>query len=59
MDKKEEHDPKKLINWSEPSRLLVRGDRNGIRTNKIPLKHQEKVGKLIESIEKWMEWAKV
>lgn len=59
MDKNDEYDARKLINWSELSRLIIKGDRNGIRMNHVPVKHQEKVDKLIESIEKWMEWAKV
>lgn len=59
MDKNDEYDARKLINWSELSRLVIKGDRNGIRMNKIPIKHQEKIDKLIEAIEKWMEWAKV
>ncbi len=30
---------KKLINWSELSRYIIKGDRNGIRFGKIPKKH--------------------
>lgn len=30
---------KKLINWSELSRQITKGDRNGIRSGKIPKKH--------------------
>lgn len=29
----------KLINWSELSRIITGGDRNGIRFKKIPKKH--------------------
>ena len=29
----------KLINWSELSRYIIKGDRNGIRFGKIPKKH--------------------
>ena len=29
----------KLINWSELSRYITKGDRNGIRFGKIPKKH--------------------
>ena len=29
----------KLINWSELSRYVTKGDRNGIRFGKIPKKH--------------------
>ena len=29
----------KLINWSELSRYITKGDRNGIRLGKIPKKH--------------------
>ncbi len=50
----ETNDPKKLINWSELSRLINKGgDRNGIRANKIPAKHREKVDLLITLIEEW------
>ena len=53
----EEYDARRLINWSELSRLVIKGDRNGIRMNKIPLKHQEKINKLIKAVEDWQEWA--
>jgi len=49
---------KKLINWSELSRLMV-GDRNGIRANKIPKKHEEKVKRLLELIKEWKKWADI
>jgi hypothetical protein len=48
-------DPKNLINWSELSRAITKGDRNGIRMNKIPIKHQAKVERLIKLIEKWQK----
>lgn len=54
MDKNEEYDPRKLINWSELSRLIIKGDRNGIRMNKVPRKHQPMVDHLITYIESWM-----
>lgn len=53
----ENTNPKKLLNWSELSRMITRGDRNGIRANKIPEKHKTKVTKLIRLIIKWQEWA--
>ena len=46
-----------LINWSELSRLITKGDRNGIRPNKIPKKHEAKVRRLQKLIEAWQEWA--
>lgn len=45
----------KLINWSELSRFLTKGDRNGIRANKIPKKYQRKVDELIKFIRDWKE----
>jgi hypothetical protein len=48
------NDPRKLINWSELSRMIIRGDRNGIRINKVPRKHQPMVEHLIIYIESWM-----
>ena len=51
--------PEKLINWSELSREVTKGDRNGIRPKKIPKIHEHKVRRLIRIIEKWQEWAGV
>ena len=46
-------DPKKIVNWSELSRFLTRGDRGGIRANNIPEKHKTKVDELLKLIENW------
>jgi hypothetical protein len=47
----------KLINWSELSRYITRGDRNGIRSRKIPKKHLDSLDKLFtEDIPAW--WKK-
>jgi hypothetical protein len=47
---------RKLINWSELSRLITGGDRNGIRFKKIPKKHTEALDKLfIEDMPKWWQ----
>lgn len=44
----------KLLNWSELSRYITKGDRNGIRFEKIPKKHIETLDKLfIEDLPKW------
>lgn len=44
----------KLINWSELSRYVTKGDRNGIRFGKIPKKHIKALDKLfVEDIPKW------
>ena len=44
----------KIINWSELSRNVTKGDRNGIRFNKIPKKHIEALDKLFnEELPKW------
>lgn len=44
----------KLINWSELSRYITGGDRNGIRPKKIPKKHKDKLDKLfLEELPKW------
>lgn len=44
----------KLINWSELSRHISKGDRNGIRFNKIPKKHIEALDKLFkDELPKW------
>lgn len=51
---KETTSAKNMINWSELSRLIIKGDRNGIRTNKIPKKHQEKVSKLLSVVQTWI-----
>ena len=42
-----------LINWSELSRFLSKGDRNGIRKNKFPEVHRKNVESLIEVIQQW------
>jgi len=47
--------PKDLINWSELSRFLTRGDRGGIRMNKIPKKHSSRVEALVKLIEDWQK----
>lgn len=57
LRKSEEDNPDKLIIWSELSRLITKGDRNGIRPNKIPKKHEAKVRRLQKLIEAWQEWA--
>jgi len=46
-------DPKKIINWSELSRLLTRGDRGGIRANHIPKKYKSRIDELLKLIEDW------
>jgi hypothetical protein len=38
---------KNLINWSELSRYITKGDRNCIRANKIPKKHTKALDNLI------------
>jgi hypothetical protein len=46
----------KLLNWSELSRYITKGDRNGIRFGKIPKKHTEALDKLIiEDMPKWWQ----
>jgi len=47
---------KKLINWSEVSRFVIKGDRNGIRSYKVPVKHKKKIDRLIRVVEAWAEW---
>lgn len=44
--------PKEIINWAGVSRFLA-NDRTAVSQNRIPLKYQEKVDRLIELIEKW------
>lgn len=45
---------KKLLNWSELSRYITKGDRNGIRFAKIPKKHIEALDRLfLEDLPKW------
>lgn len=47
---------KKILNWSELSRYITKGDRNGIRFDKIPKKHIQALDKLfIEDMPKWWE----
>jgi len=49
----------KLINWSELSRYITKGDRNCIRSNKIPKKHIPEIDKLIYyDLPKWWEKTK-
>lgn len=43
-----------FINWSELSRFLAKGDRNGIRKNKCPEIHKQNVLKLIKAVNKWL-----
>ena len=44
--------PTEIINWAGLSRFLS-GDRSSVSKNRIPLKYQQKVNKLIELIEQW------
>lgn len=44
--------PKEIINWAGLSRFLA-GDRTAVSKNRIPLKYQSKVDRLIELIEQW------
>jgi hypothetical protein len=44
---------KKLINWSELSRYITGGDRNGIRANKIPKKHKKAIDLLLHYLKEW------
>jgi len=46
-----------LINWSELSRLITGGGRNGIRSNKIPKCHEAKIKDLINTLMEWKERA--
>ena len=48
---------KDLINWSELSRYITGGDRNGIRSNKkLPKKHIDKLNNLFQKeLPKWWE----
>jgi len=45
-----------LIKWSELSRTLSGSD-NSIRPNKIPLKYERKVKKLLLLLKLWERWA--
>jgi hypothetical protein len=36
----------KILRWSEVSRYITKGDRSGIRPNKVPKKHIEAMDKL-------------
>lgn len=47
-----ESDIKKLINWSEVSRLLT-GDRTQIRANYSGKKYKAKISHLLKSVEQW------
>ena len=47
---------KNIINWSEVSRYITKGDRNGIRSNKIPEKHIPNITKLFHNdLPKWWD----
>jgi len=47
-------DLSKLINWSELSRFITKGDRNSIRPKYIPKKHYEALDKLFnEELPAW------
>jgi len=46
-------DVHKLVNWSELSRAVTKGDRNSIRPTKCPKKHKEKIHELFSFLEKW------
>ena len=50
---------KNLINWSELSRFLTRGDRGAIRTNKIPKKYKDKVDVLLKAVVGWENSIKI
>lgn len=43
-----------LINWSELS-LLLTGNKNNIRKNRIPKKHSETVDRLLATVTLWYE----
>ncbi len=44
----------RLINFSELSRYITKGDRNSIRSNKIPKKHIEALDRLFYvDLPKW------
>lgn len=45
-------EPTEIINWAGVSRFLA-GDRTAVSKNRIPLKYQQKVDRLIELIEQW------
>ena len=46
----------KLINWSELSRYITKGDRNAIRYRKIPKKHIDAIDRLFnEELPKWWQ----
>ncbi len=47
--------PENIINWSELSRFLNKGDRNGIRKNNCPDIHEENVRNLIKAVRKWQK----
>jgi len=47
--------PQDLIKWSELSRFLTKGDRGGVRMNKIPKKHSRRVEALVKLIEDWQK----
>lgn len=47
---------KNIINWSEVSRHITKGDRNGIRSNKIPAKHIPAITQLFhDDLPKWWD----
>ena len=45
-------DPKDIINWAGISRFLA-NDRTSVSQNRIPIKYQPKVDRLINLIEQW------
>ena len=45
-------DPKDIINWAGISRFLA-NDRTSVSQNRIPVKYQPKVDRLINLIEQW------
>lgn len=48
---------KNLINWSELSRYITKGDRNCIRSNKVPKKHIKALDEIFnKELPDW--WAK-
>jgi len=46
------NEPTEIINWAGLSRFLA-GDRTAVSKNRIPIKYQPKVNRLIELIKQW------
>jgi len=46
-------DSKNIINWSELSRFLTKGDRTGVQKNRIPKKYLSRIRRLIKLINDW------